>query len=361
MTRLAPKLLRELGLGVACCALVRCAVYDGSLLDVAPSAGASGEKNGGTAGVAVSGGSSGSAPNAGSGAETSVPDAGSAGDTQATAGSAASGGAGTSGIAGSTGNAGSAGSITVGGSAGVSGAGGSAVTTGGAGGSDSGTSGSAGSAVGGAGGTGTAGVGGGGGAAPLCNTVVVGSGTLGSIDDFDDGNAFILPSDGRSGSWTFTSDGTGTTTPAPGTATPSAVGEMGLAQRVQGAGLTGNGAELAAGVVPLGDCYDASAYRGVNIALKGSGQVELSVLTAAVNAQPTAKQDQYKASVTLTNAWQDLSFAWSEFHQSGYAGATVVPFDNTKITGFALTPHSANKPLSFDITIDNLALRKKTN
>ncbi len=351
--------MSALGLCIACGALIRCAVYDGTLLDAASSAGASGANNG-MAGTASSGGPSAGAPSAGSGGD-SAQEAGTSGESS-TAGASASGGSdagggtsgGASGGASSGGNAGStliagSGGTSGGASSGGAGAGGSGA---GAGGSGAGSAGTAGSAVGG---------GGTGGAPSLCNNVIVGSGTLGSVDDFDDGNAFILVSDGRSGTWIFASDGSGTTTPAPGAATPSAVGEMGLAQRIQGTGLMGAGADLTAELVPPGDCYDASAYRGVNVALKGSGQVELSVLTAQVNAQPTAKQDQYKAVVTLTSAWQDLSFAWSEFHQSGYPGATVLPFDNTKLTGIALTPRSASKPLSFDVTVDNLSLRKKTN
>ena len=352
MTRRTPKLVSALGLCIACGALIRCAVYDGTLLDAASSAGASGANNG-MAGTASSGGPSAGAPSAGSGGD-SAQEAGTSGESS-TAGASASGGSdaggGTSGGAsGGASSGGNAGSTLIAGSGGTSG--GASSGGAGAGGSGAGSAGTAGSAVGG---------GGTGGAPSLCNNVIVGSGTLGSVDDFDDGNAFILVSDGRSGTWIFASDGSGTTTPAPGAATPSAVGEMGLAQRIQGTGLMGAGADLTAELVPPGDCYDASAYRGVNVALKGSGQVELSVLTAQVNAQPTAKQDQYKAVVTLTSAWQDLSFAWSEFHQSGYPGATVLPFDNTKLTGIALTPRSASKPLSFDVTVDNLSLRKKTN
>ena len=334
--------LGAIGLGVVFGAVDGCAVYDSSLIGT--------EAVGGVAGNGAHAGST----------DPTVGGAGSnAGGVPGTAGTPPGSGAGAGsdvgGEAGSDADAAGTGGLAAGGSATMNDGGGANAGSAGA------AAGNAGANAGGGGGSGSGGSGGAGaaGAGTWCTSTSVGSGTLGLIDDLDDGNAFIAAVDGRAGTWTFATDGTGSTVPSPGNTTPSAPGKSGLAQRVQGTALTGAGATLAANLVANGACYDASAYRGVNIALKGSGQVEVSLLTAAVNAQPPAKQDQFKVQVTLTNAWQDQSFAWSEFHQSGYPGATVVAFDAAKVTGISITPRSASKPLSFDVYVDDLSFRKK--
>jgi hypothetical protein len=332
-----------------------CHVYDASLIAGDSAAGSTAGGNSGSAGTSTADGGSVLVPEAGAGTPaTGGTDTGGSTDIlDAGAGGVAVGAAGEGNSAGTRGATG--GNAGTGGHAGAAGSGGS----GGSGAGAMGGGGAGGSGIAGSGGAGGSGIAGSGGTSPLCAHVSIGSGTVGLIDDLNDGNAFINLIDGRSGAWTFSTDGTGTTVPAPGPATPTATGETGLAQRVQGTGLTGIGASLFVTLVPSGDCYDASLYSGVNVALKGSGQIRLSVLTAAVNAQPAAKQDQYQTVVTLTDVWQDLSFAWTNLHQAGFPGATPIAFDTSKITGVQLIPQSTTQPLSFDFSLDNLAFRKK--
>jgi hypothetical protein len=192
-----------------------------------------------------------------------------------------------------------------------------------------------------------------------CVSTSVGSGLLGAIDDFDDGDAALQAIDGRSGSWLFSSDGTGTTMPMPGAPVPVAGGVTGSALHLQGTGLTGEGAALHATMTDSGDCYDASAYRGLNIALKGSGEVWLVVRTAPVDAEPAGKRDYHRLKLGVNAGWTTYTTLWSQLGQSGLTGATKVEFDATVITGIDIVPTSSATPLSFDFWVDNIAFRKK--
>jgi hypothetical protein len=306
-----------------------CTLYDDALITNAPTDGGAG--SGGSGGNGVGGG-------------------------PATGGAIGSGGAGGSGGVTASGGGGSGG----GGDGGSAEAGTGGASTGGADGGDAaaGSGGTAGSGGGSGGSGGSAGSGGTVDAGIVCTSTAKGSGTDGVIDDLDDGNSFITPNDGRAGGWYFATDGTGTTTPSAGVPAPSTGGESNLGMHVKGTNLTGWGASLSVAVAAPGACYDASAYGGVKIALKGSGRVLISVMTATVNAQPSGKQDQYKVTATLTGGWLDLYYAWSDFHQSGYPGATVLPFDTTAITGIGVDPFPVS-PLSFEFWVDNVAFARK--
>jgi hypothetical protein len=199
----------------------------------------------------------------------------------------------------------------------------------------------------------------GGAGASACSDTSVGSGLLGSIDDFDDGNSELEPIDGRSGSWLFVTDGTGTTTPAPGAPVPVTGGVSGNALHLQGSGLTGDGALLHATLTSAAGCYDASAYRGVNVALKGTGELWLVIRTALVDAQPAEKRDYHRVKYGASGAWMTYTILWSQLAQAGVPGATKLDFDPSAITGIDLVPASNTTPLSFDFWLDNVAFRKK--
>ena len=210
--------------------------------------------------------------------------------------------------------------------------------------------------------TGTAGTGTGG-AAPGGGTCVMSAKATGMpsmvIDDFEDGNADVGMIDGRLGGWFLATDGTGTTTPkAPGAPVPEAGGMPGKAIHVTGSGLTSWGASLSASITPAMGCYDASAFTGITVMMKGTGTVWVSVLTAAVRAAPSGMQNQYKKMVTLTADWTPVPIVFTELTQPGGWGM-IVPFDATKVYGVDFGPATAPPtPTAFDFWVDNLSFSK---
>ena len=208
--------------------------------------------------------------------------------------------------------------------------------------------------------TGTAGTTGTGGSGPVtasCASTAASMGAMPLIDDFEDGNGDVTAIDGRVGGWYLSTDTTGTTTPKAGAPVPETGGMPGKAVHVSGSGLTGWGASLSASVtVPMG-CYDASKYTGITVMLKGTGSVQVSVLTAAVRSAPEGMRNHFKKSVTLTGEWTPVTISFSELTQPGGWGV-MVPFDATKIYGIDFGPVAAPPaPTAFDFWVDNLSFK----
>jgi hypothetical protein len=203
---------------------------------------------------------------------------------------------------GSTGSGGSglptSGSSTTGTAGASTGTGGSGTGTAGSG---TGTAGSSNGIAGSSSGTGGSASGGatGGG---NCTMKAAATGTPTLIDDFEDSNADITAVDGRSGGWYLSTDGTGAVTPAAGAPKPEDGGMPGKAVHVKGTGLTKWGAGLSAAVANnTTGCYDVSKFTGVTVSLKGTGNLYVSVLTAAVRDAPEGQRNHYKKQVTLTS------------------------------------------------------------
>jgi hypothetical protein len=115
---------------------------------------------------------------------------------------------------------------------------------------------------------------------------------------------------------------------------------------------------LAAAITPDMGCYDASAFTGVTVMLKGTGTIWVSVLTAAVRSAASDMRNQYKKQVTLTADWTPVTIKFSELTQPGGWGV-IVPFDATKIYGVDFGPATAPPaPTTFDFWIDNLSFSK---
>jgi hypothetical protein len=182
-------------------------------------------------------------------------------------------------------------------------------------------------------------------------------GAMPLIDDFEDGNGDVTAIDGRVGGWYLSTDTTGTTTPKAGAPVPETGGMPGKAVHVSGSGLTGWGASLSASVtVPMG-CYDASKYTGITVMLKGTGSVQVSVLTAGVRSAPEGMRNHFKKPITLTSEWTAVTINFSELTQPGGWGV-MVPFDATKIYGIDFGPVAAPPaPTAFDFWVDNLSFK----
>src|SRR5260221_3869447 len=223
------------------------------------------------------------------------------------------------------------------------------------------TTGTAGTSTGTAGtSTGTAGTGTGG-TGPLggtCMTKAASTGMPLLIDDFEDGNADVMPVDGRMGGWYLSTDMTGTSTPKSGPPVPEAGGMPGKAIHVTGKGLTSWGASLSAAIANnMTGCYDASKFTGISVSLKGTGMVMVSVLTAAVRDAPMDMRNQYKKVIALSADWTNVPINFSELTQPGGWGL-MVPFDATKIYGFDIGPVAAPPAMTdYDIWVDNLSFK----
>ena len=208
---------------------------------------------------------------------------------------------------------------------------------------------------------GTAGTTGTGGAAPgggNCMTTAVSMGMPLLIDNMDDNNGNIDAVDGRMGGWFLSTDKTGTVMPTDGVPTPIAGGMSGSGIHVTGMGLTSWGASLSAALVPLNGCYNASKFKGISLALKGTGAVMVSVLTAAVRDAPEGMRNHYKKQVTLSADWTTVPIAWTDLMQLGGWGV-MVPFDVTKIYGVDIGPVAATPPAKtdYDFWVDNLSFQ----
>jgi hypothetical protein len=197
------------------------------------------------------------------------------------------------------------------------------------GGTGGGTGGTGGGATGGTGGD-TGGTGGGGtdaaadtGGTPsmFCTTTVTATGAPGVVDDFEHATAMLPASDGRVGAWYFSKSASATMTmPAEaGPAIPVAGGVTGNAIHISGSDTTGYGADLTTTLVADEGkgCYDASAYTGVKLSLKGKAgtKIFVTVRMASIRAIED-KAGHYRKDVTLTDAWQQVTLHWADFNPS---------------------------------------------
>jgi hypothetical protein len=272
----------------------------------------------------------------------------------------------------SSGQGGSAGTAPAsGGSAGApsppivpgTGTGGGGSSTGGAGGASAGGGGTGGAAA-------IAGSSGSAGAPPyvapvstvMCDEPHVGGMAVG-IADFDDGLE-IAGVDGRGGIWFGYSDGTGKQTDNPIPVVESDLG--GKAMHVTGSGFknwgSGIGSSIAFNFEKSAQCpYDASAFSGVRLKLKGEGSVRLRVTQVATT--PATASDRkgscdpnravcdghHEVTVLLTEDWVEHEFAWTDFKQ---VFGKLVDFDAKQIIGLSFEFNSGTE---YDIWVDDIA------
>jgi hypothetical protein len=197
----------------------------------------------------------------------------------------------------------------------------------------------------------------------LCVATKKAVGDDGLIDDFEDGDSNILLKDGRMGDWWAALSPTTMATGLMmngGPLKPVMGGQMGRGLRLVGteSNATGWGANLAVALASQTNCYDASAYGGLEFWIKGkAGQkVSVAVQTAQIRALSRDDVGFWRAVITLTATGKKETIRFSSLAESY---GVMPPFDATKTTAIAFSPvldSTDPASLAFDFTIDNLAL-----
>jgi hypothetical protein len=165
----------------------------------------------------------------------------------------------------------------------------------------------------------------------------VASGSTPLIDDFEDGDAHVLPQEGRDGDWHLVRDNS-----ANGRLSlsePPVPDNNGAHQSNHAMHLTGsNFAEWGAGFsVDLRDSslpYDASAYAGMKFWARGEPSLRLilvqqSLATGHVCATcPAASNDCslfYNTQISLTDTWTEYTIPWGQLSQASVGATPFAP------------------------------------
>ncbi len=185
------------------------------------------------------------------------------------------------------------------------------------------------------------------------------------LDDFEDGDSAIFDVAGRAGHWGTYNDGTGTQSPAPGSAvTPEAGGANSTAYAVHtsGSGFSEWGGGLTVDLNNSGTraAYDASAYGGITFYARGSGNMRVELVTTAI-AEPADGgncaadcYDSHGKAITISADWEQHTIFFSEVDQEGWGAAA--DFDPSQILGinFKMTKPDEATPADFDVWLDEL-------
>lgn len=202
---------------------------------------------------------------------------------------------------------------------------------------------------------------------PHCMASIVGTGAPALVDDFEDGNAMVLPNDGRVGEWSFSKSATAVTTPATGgPLTPvegGAGAPPGKAMHISGTETTGWGADISANLVYNAGtgCYDASAYSGIKLSLKGRDGAKVFIIArvATIRAMENTA-GHYRKEHVLTAAWQEVTLRWADFAPSwGMPPEPKVVNPRELYSISVLTAPGANGQVGeFDVWVDNVELTR---
>jgi hypothetical protein len=182
------------------------------------------------------------------------------------------------------------------------------------------------------------------------------------IAHFDDG-LDVLGVDGRGGVWFAYSDGTGSQTDNPIPVVASDLG--GKALHITGGGYTnwGSGIGCAIGFdfQKNAQCpYDASAFSGIRLKVKGSGIVRLRIVQVATtpatvsdrmgSCDPNKAQCEghHEVPIALTEDWTEHEFAWADFTQTF---GKLVDFDAKTVLGLGF---EFNSNTTYDAWIDDI-------
>lgn len=184
-------------------------------------------------------------------------------------------------------------------------------------------------------------------------------GSAGLIDDFEDGDGYLLPNDGRVGAWHIGQDGTGTLDQSePPQPVAGGANDSSFALRLSGRGFTNWGAntyfELRAGSSP----YDASVHRGIKFWARGSGQ--LRVILTQQNLAPTHSCSTcapesgecglfYSTLVPLSEDWTEHILNWAAFEAPAVILTPLAPDQLMKIE------FEAPAPEPVDFWLDDIA------
>jgi hypothetical protein len=207
-------------------------------------------------------------------------------------------------------------------------------------------------------------------AAPACAMTVTAMGNDANIDDFNDNNVALRMADGRMGSWATAQSPTAMITNQMMPGVPELATIMGTNRGLRFRGMEPNAASQWAGEVTVTivpDCYDASAYRGISLQIRGLAQsrVQVMVLTASVRVQNAVMQvgGHYNFPVTINSAttFQTVTIPWDMF-LPGWGVTPGPKVDPKLVYGLAVLPVAGPAPTdagtaaigSFDFTIDNV-------
>lgn len=193
-----------------------------------------------------------------------------------------------------------------------------------------------------------------------CTPAMRATGNEPLIDDFEDDDARIASLEHRAGFWSASNDNTGKQRPAPGgplamTRIPGGRGASHFALHTSGNKFTKWGALLAADFSPR-RCYDASAYAGLVFFARGRGSFNVVAKMTQIAPEEfggSCKHDCYdshRATIPLTNDWQEHRVTWAELEQKGFG--QKVPFDPRSLLSLEFTVAPEQTP--FDLWIDDI-------
>ena len=190
------------------------------------------------------------------------------------------------------------------------------------------------------------------------------------VDDFQDTDAQILESQGRSGAWYVANDGRGLQTPRAGvplvpTLLMPARGTSTRGAHTFGGPFSGWGALVGTALAAEGDqgvAYDLSDYKGLRVwvrsgsAAPGAARaVRLTVRTPAtvMGGGCTVCGDHFGAEIPLTAQWVQVEVPFASLAQSGYGRPVLTKPDLTQALGIEfLFPVN----VSFDLWLDDIEL-----
>ena len=213
-------------------------------------------------------------------------------------------------------------------------------------------------------------------AVPLCATTVTAMGNDPNIDDFNDNNVELRMADGRMGSWASYNNMTAmvdgqTMVGVPELVMAAAGMATNRAIRFRGTEMdpAGWGGQVEASFVPGTDCYDASAYGGIALQIRGlqNTRVKISVYTADVRNLGEMRYGQwygYEHSFGNANPnnFTTLMLRWNQFTPGGLAPEPRM-LDPKLVYGIvvqalsrpALGDAGASPGIGmFDFTVDNI-------
>src|SRR5882724_5824231 len=236
----------------------------------------------------------------------------------------------------------------------------------------------------------TAGSGSGGasGGSAACNPMPgskAGDGMNTVIDELDDTNTMFAPAGTGAGSWDWGKDtamtAMGTIMPANTAAlAPVTGGHMGSALHVQGMGLTGWGASLAAFLNGPTGAFDASSYGGVAFYIKGTTTVQEGTNKLMIQARmpdvlpgPGSCCDDkvigkecysgHRIVIDVPADWTEVRIAWADFKGPSYGLGQTLMFNPNRIRDINFSfNHDAMAPTTtstFDVWVDSLRFLKK--
>jgi endoglucanase len=144
------------------------------------------------------------------------------------------------------------------------------------------------------------------------------------VDDFEDGDTNILPTDGRQGRWFAFDDGSAGTRSEP-TVKPGGARDSASAICIDGDGFTTWGGAIALDLkAPTNarELYDASAYTGISFWARGLPTRYRAMIvdkfSDPVPALCSGCYDHFQAPFTPSDEWQEYAFSWQQLKQQGF-------------------------------------------